>query len=143
MSNHGKMKIVLDNGAYMPIRGHEWDGGLDLRTPERVAVRAHDETHIDFKVHVQIPEGYVGVLASKSGLNFKAQLDTPGGIIDSGFTGSIKAVIENRGAIAYTFQPGDKVCQLLILPCLTPELEVVDKLEETERGDSGWGSTGK
>lgn len=144
---HGKIKVVLDDGAYMPVRGHEWDAGLDLKLPDTymggLYVRGHDEVRIDTGVHIQIPHGYAGVLASKSGLNFNKYLDTPGGIIDSEFTGSIKVVIENRGEVPRHFLPGDKVVQLLILKCATPVPVQVDSLGDTERGNSGWGSTGR
>lgn len=137
------MKIMLDDGAYMPVRGHDTDAGLDLRAPKRIMLRGHDEVHIDFGVHVQIPHGYFGMLASKSGLNFNCQLDCPGGIIDEGYTGSIKTVIQNRGPFDHEFAPGDKVVQLIIIPCIQPDLEVVESLEETDRGASGFGSTGR
>lgn len=139
---HETLEIMLDKGAYMPVREHEWDAGADLKAPVFTVVPAHGEAHIDFGVHIAIPEGWYGRIESKSGLNFKSQLDTPGGIIDSGFTGSIKCVIENRGDTEHVFNPGDKVVQLVISPCMTCNFKKTDHLEETERGNSGFGSTG-
>ena len=142
------MKIVLDEGAYMPERAHEWDAGLDIMTPKAFTIRGSNimdgsgKIVIDTGVHVEIPEGYVGLLMSKSGLNVKHNL-TGEGVIDSHYTGSIAVKLYNDGGEPYHFNAGDKLIQLLIVPVLTPELEVVDSLEETDRGDGGFGSTGK
>ena len=146
------MKIKLDEGAKMPTRAHPWDAGLDLYTPEEVIVPNSTDwpfgeveigsVTIDTLVHADIPEGYVGFIKSKSGLNVKHGL-TAEGVIDAHYTGSIKVKLYNHTAVPYKFMPGDKIAQLVIVPCLLPELEEVDKLEETDRGDNGFGSTGR
>ena len=97
---------------------------------------------VDTGVHVEIPEGYVGFIKSKSGLNVKHGL-TAEGVIDAHYTGSIRVKIYNHKGSGYLFEAGDKIAQLVILPCLLPELELVDSLEETDRGDNGFGSTGR
>lgn len=140
-----KIKIMLDPGAKAPARAHQNDAGLDLFVPENfntTSVFRNNSIVIDTGVHVEIPEGYVGLLKSKSGLNVKHNL-TGEGVIDSGYTGSIIAKIYNHGSERYTFKPGDKLIQLLIIKCETPEVVLVDSFEETERGDSGFGSTGR
>lgn len=140
------MKIMLDKGAKMPTRAHPWDGGMDLYVPECGCVCSiapcGGNTVIDTGVHVQIPEGYVGFIKAKSGLNVKHGL-TCTGVIDSHYTGSICVKIYNHTDKEYRFQAGDKIAQIVILPCLLPELELVDSLEETDRGDAGFGSTGR
>ena len=139
------IKIMLDPGAKPPKRAHSIDAGLDLFVPENfntTSVFRNNSIVIDTGVHVEIPEGYVGLLKSKSGLNVKHNL-TGEGVIDSGYTGSIIAKIYNHGSERYTFKPGDKLIQLLIIKCETPEVVLVDSFEETERGDSGFGSTGR
>lgn len=137
------MRVMLDKGAYEPIRAHENDAGLDLRTPYIVTVPAHGSVAIDTGVHVEIPRGWYGKLESKSGLNVKHDVVSCGGVIDSGFTGSIVAKLYNLSDKEYQFHAGDKVCQLLICPCATPKLEYVTEFAETERGDKGFGSSGK
>ena len=155
------MKIVLDEGAKMPTRAHPWDAGLDLYTPidytvppcyTVYSVDVFDHCHIktmvgsetvDTKVHMEIPEGYVGFLKSKSGLNVNHGLTADGGVIDAHYTGSIAVKLYNHTDKPYHFKAGDKIAQLVILPCLLPELELVDSLEETDRGDNGFGSTGR
>ena len=137
------MKIMLDKGAYMPIRGHADDAGLDLRTPVSFAIQPGDSATIDTGVHVEIAPGLVGMLKSKSGLNVKYGI-TSEGVIDAGYTGSIVAKLYNHGKEAVCFNEGDKITQLVILPVYIPdELVVVDEFEATERGNGGFGSTGR
>lgn len=136
------MKIKLDEGAYLPERAHETDAGLDIRSPKKAVVFGHDSTVIDSGVHIEIPKGYVGFLKSKSGLNIKHGITTEG-VIDSGYTGSIRVKIYNNSPDAYYIDKGDKITQLVLLPILTPEIEVVESLDDTERGENGFGSTGR
>lgn len=136
------MKIVIDPGAYLPERAHDLDAGYDLRAPIRAYVPQYSSAVIDTGVHVEIPEGYVGMLKSKSGLNVKHDI-TSEGVIDSGYTGSICVKLYNHGQNAYEVNKGDKVSQLVILPIITPALELVECLDSTERGDGGFGSTGR
>ena len=148
------MKIMLDKGAYMPTRAHETDAGLDLYTPNDVYVNRSERwggmcegvdigyATIDTGVHVEIPKGYVGFIKSKSGLNVKHGL-TAEGVIDSGYTGSIVVKLYNHTSKSYEFKAGEKIAQLVLLPIITPNLELVDNLEDTERGSNGFGSSGR
>lgn len=137
-----KVKIKLDSGAYMPTRAHKDDAGMDLRSMERVVVYPRSFASIPTGVHVEIPEGYAGILKSKSGLNVKYNL-TSSGVIDCGYTGSIVCKIYNHGPDPHVFEKGDKISQLVIVPVLIPELVEVGQFKDTERGDSGFGSSGK
>lgn len=136
------MKIKLDKWAYMPERAHKTDAGLDIRTPLDVTVPARGAAVIDTGVHVEIPDGAVGFLKSKSGLNVNHGI-TSEGVIDTAYTGSIVAKLYNNSDEPYHFSRGDKITQLVILPILKPTLELVDELKATERGDNGFGSTGR
>lgn len=136
-----KIKVKLDEGAYTPERAHAADAGLDLRAMDEQIVFAGCWAIFDTGVHVEIPEGYVGMLKSKSGLNVNHGLLSEG-VIDSGYTGSIKVKLYNHSGDSYRVRAGDKISQLVILPIITPEIEFVSCLEETERGDGGFGSTG-
>lgn len=135
------MKIKLDPGAYVPERAHMADAGLDLRSMETRYVSPGEFESFDTGVHVEIPKGYVGLITSKSGLMAKGI--TSRGTIDSGYTGSIKAILFNHGEEGYLVRKGDKITQLVVLPCIIEDVELVSHLEETERGDNGFGSTGK
>lgn len=136
------MKIQLDKGAFMPERAHNTDAGLDLLSPVRKVIRANDREIIDTGVHVEIPQGYVGMITSKSGLMAREGI-TSRGTIDSGYNGSIRAVLFNHSRKDYIVEKGQKITQLVIMPIITPDLEIVDELEETERGANGFGSTGR
>ena len=136
------MKIVLDKGAFMPTRAHKADAGLDLYAINGAWIQPSSSELFDTGVHIEIPEGYVGMVKSKSGLNVMSDL-TCTGVIDSGYTGSIMVKLYNHNtAVMRHISKGQKIAQLVILPIITPELELVDSLEETERGDGGFGSTG-
>ena len=137
-----KLRVVLEEGARMPLRAHPDDAGLDLFTREEKTVPAHGSALFDTGVHVQIPAGYVGFIKSKSGLNVRHHLLAEG-VIDAGYTGPIVVKVYNHGDAAYCFHAGDKLTQLVILPVALPELETVESLEETARGDGGFGSTGR
>ena len=136
------MKIMLDNGAYTPTRAHSADAGLDIYSRERKLVRAHDSECFDTGVHMEIPKGFVGFLKSKSGLNVKHGL-TSEGAIDSGYTGSICVKLYNNSDEDYIINGGDKISQLVILPIVLPDLEIVKELGKTDRGSNGFGSSGK
>lgn len=137
-----KIKVKLDVFALEPVRAHADDAGLDLRSPSKITVPACGSVTIDTGVHIAIPKGYVGMLKSKSGLNFRCGI-TSEGVIDAGYTGSIKCKLYNNSTKACYIRPGDKITQLVIMPIITPEIEYVDELEETERGSGGFGSSGR
>ena len=137
------LKIKLDDGAFVPMRGHPNDAGLDLITPETFTVPVGGSFTVDTGVHVEIPCGMVGFLKSKSGLNVNHGIVSEG-VIDSGYTGSIRVKLYNHGYSDYEFSRGEKISQLVILPVYIPEaVEINIDLEETERGNNGFGSTGR
>lgn len=139
-----KIKIKLDDGAYLPEKAHRYDAGYDLRTPKFVAIPEWSSAAIDTGVHIEIPKGYYGKLESKSGLNVKYNVVSLGGVIDCGYTGSIIAKLYNMGDKPYVFEEGDKIVQLIIQPCVNAdEFVFVSHLDETDRGDNGFGSSGK
>ena len=136
------MRIKLDRGAYMPTRAHDTDAGLDLYSPETIYVLPMSAVTIDTGVHVELPQETVGMVKSKSGLNVKHGIQSEG-VIDVGYTGSIRVKLYNHSGNGYLVHKGDKISQLVIMPILTPDLELVDELDKTERGTGGFGSTGR
>ena len=137
----GKMRIVVYGNGIVPTRAHPTDAGLDLYTPIDVCLPAYEEIIVDTLVAMEIPDGYVGLITSKSGLMAKGI--TSRGTIDSQFRGHVRAVLFNHSDTDYQFHRGDKVTQMVLLPIITPELEVVTELSQTERGEGSFGSTGK
>ena len=155
------MKVMLDPGALLPTRAHPFDAGLDLYAPVDVTIPAAEtkftydygfhtpktetvvgSATIDTGVHVEIPEGCCGFIKSKSGLNVNHGL-TADGVIDAHYTGSIAVKLYNHNSTPYEVKAGDKIAQLVIVPCVLLPLEVVDSLGKTDRGTGGFGSTGR
>ena len=137
------MKIKLEPWAYMPERAHSTDAGADLRVPYNTTIMPKSSVVIDTGVHIELPPNTMGVLKSKSGLNVKHDITTVDGVIDVGYTGSIAVKLFNHSDKSYELKAGDKISQLVIVPILTPNFELVDELDETERGNGGFGSTGR
>lgn len=137
-----EIKIKLDKGAKMPTRAHEYDAGLDIYSREEQIVPAKESAIFDTGVHIELPLGTVGMLKSKSGLNVKYGI-TSEGVIDYGYTGSIIVKLYNNSGFDYRVKAGDKISQLVVLPIHTPIPHLVASLEETERGDNGFGSSGR
>lgn len=136
------MKIQLDEGAYMPTRAYPTDAGLDLYARETQIVPAKESAVFDTGVHIELPHGTTGFLKSKSGLNVKHGIQSEG-VIDVGYTGSIRVKLYNHSGYDYKVNAGDKISQLVILRIITPDLELVDELEERDRGNNGFGSSGR
>lgn len=135
--------VYLDPGAMLPKRAHSADAGFDLYAPKMDLVPKHGSTVIDTGVHIAIPKGCAGILISKSGLNLKHGIVSDG-LIDSGYTGSIKVKLYNFSGESYFIERGDKISQIVFIPVCEPYLYSVDEpLEKTERGDGGFGSTGR
>ena len=136
------MKVILDENAIMPTRAHAKDAGLDLYAPESQIVPAKDSAIFDIGIHIQLPADTVGMIKSRSGLNINNGL-TCTGVIDEGYTGSIKVRLDNSSGYDYRVKRGDKIAQLVILPVIIPDIDVVEYLEDSERGDKGFGSSGR
>lgn len=134
------MKVMLDDWANIPTRAHATDAGLDLYATKSGWILPHGRKVFNTGVHAAIPAGYVGMLTSKSGLMLKGI--TSRGTIDSGYTGSIRAVLYNHSWRFVRIRKNQKITQLVIMPIITPEAEIVESLEETERSSGGFGSTG-
>ncbi|MBQ7873751.1 MAG: dUTP diphosphatase [Oscillospiraceae bacterium] len=136
------IKIMLDEGAILPTRAHRADAGLDLYTPHDVLINGGCSAEVDTGVHMEIPFGFFGDIRSRSGLLFKNNIFTDG-TIDSGYTGSIRVKVLNLGHQPVLIMKGNKIAQIVISGCELPELVPAKELGKTERGDNGFGSTGR
>ena len=138
------VRVKLDPGAKLPIRAHPTDAGLDLFSRESVTIWGGKSYSFDTGVHIEFPKGYYGKIESKSGLNVNHGIVSCGGVIDEGYTGSIKVKLYNLSDFSYHFKVGDKIAQLIIQSYYAEDgFEVVEELEETDRGENGFGSTGR
>lgn len=136
------LKYTLDEGAYPIERAHSTDAGIDLKTPHEVVLPAKGQALVHTGVHVQLPHGYAGLIVAKSGLHVKHGI-TSTGLIDEGYIGELVVSLLNHSDREYVFHIGDKVSQLVILPVAYTTPTKVDSLVGGERGDNGFGSTGK
>ena len=134
--------VVVDKDAYLPCRAHEDDAGFDLFSPISTYLSGGGSVVIDTGVHIEIPKGFAGLICSKSGLNIKKGIISDG-LIDSGYTGSICVKLYNLSNSAYVIERGDKISQIMFVPIVEPTLREVDALDDTERGENGFGSTGR
>lgn len=136
------MKIKLDECAKMPKKAHATDVGYDIFSPIDVVVPAHRSVFIDSGVHIHIPLDIAGVIISKSGLNVKHGI-TSTGLIDPDYTGSIGVKLYNNSGTDYKIAKGDKISQIMFIPYVQTIFNRVNSLDDTERGNGGFGSTGK
>lgn len=136
------MRFSVDEGGFAPVREHEDDAGVDLRTPKTILINPHSSEFVDLLVRVEIPKGCVGLLTSKSGLMTKKGIKTTG-TIDHGYSGTIGCKIFNHSDSHVVFEKGDKVTQLVVMPCITDKVEIVEEIKAGDRGEKGFGSTGK
>lgn len=138
-----KIKIELTNENCMPVKKHNTDAGYDLKATTCMTLHFHEEYLFDTGVRFAIPPGYCGMVFPRSGLgNAGAVLKNTVGIIDSDYRGNILVNIKNVSERPLTIAKYERFAQIVIVPVLLAELEVVDKLPITERGAGGFGSTG-
>ena len=127
----------------MPSYAHEGDAGMDIVSAEAITIDSDERVSVPTGLYFEIPDGYVGLVWEKSGLAFKHGIKTCSGVLDSGYRGELKICLLNTSDTPYTFERGDRVAQLLIQKIERPDIEVVDELSDTSRGEGGFGSTGK
>jgi dUTP pyrophosphatase len=148
---HIELKILDERvGTHIPLPEHATGGsaGIDLRAclDEPLQV-APGETHLigtGIAIHIGDP-GYAAMLLPRSGLGHKhgIVLGNLVGLIDSDYQGELKVSCWNRGNTAFTVNPGERICQMVIVPVLQVEYDIVEEFEESERGAGGFGHTGR
>jgi dUTP pyrophosphatase len=132
----------LHKDAIIPKAQREGDGGLDITTLESKTIWPGEQESFRTGISCAIPGSWVGQIRPRSGLALKHQIDTKAGVIDSNYRGEIVVVLRNDGIKEYQFERGDRIAQLIVTPCLVNSKEV-DELDDTDRGGSGFGSSGK
>jgi dUTP pyrophosphatase len=138
-----KLKVKkLKPDAKLPKYHHPGDVGLDLYALETITVLPGEHARIWHGIALEFPEGYGGIIMDKGSIS-KAGLHHMGGVFDAGYRGEYNTLLVNLSDKPYTFEAGDKVSQLVIMPVLIAELEETDTLSESARGDGKFGSTGK
>lgn len=138
------LEIKQFGAAQLPQRQTNGSAGYDLFSTEDVTILPGDTVAIPCGFGVALPQGYVGLVCSRSGLanNHGVHVLNAPGIIDSDFRGEVHAIVHNAGGLGYAISVGDRIAQFVIMHHLLPELVVVKELSPTERGEDGLGSTG-
>lgn len=136
-----KVKRIHES-AKIPSYGHKGDAGLDLYSSINCVLAGGEVKPIATGIQVEIPAGYVGLIWDKSGISLKS-VHRLAGVIDCGYRGEIKVVMANLGDEDFPVEMGMKIAQLLIQPIIEVNVVNVDELEESARGEGGFGSTGK
>lgn len=141
------MKIkLLSNKAKLPTRGSEDAAGRDLYAAEGVIIPPHNTAKISTDIAIEIPHGYWGGVFARSGLATKQGLRPANcvGVIDSDYRGPVIVALHNDTDETKEVMIGDRIAQLIILPvCNFGSWEIVDELSDTDRGDGGFGHSGK
>lgn len=132
----------LSPTAVLPTRAHHDDAGLDIYANETCELQPGERMAVGSGIALAIPSGFVGLIWDKSGLAAKAGLKTMGGVIDASYRGELKVIIANQGSEVYRVEEGTKIAQLLIQKVELLEVVEVSDLDETVRGEGGFGSTG-
>jgi dUTP pyrophosphatase len=139
-----KIKKIKES-AILPKYAHEGDAGVDLYSTEEYALKPGERTLVSTGISIAIPLGYEAQVRPKSGLALKhgiSIVNTPG-TIDAGYRGEIGVIIINHGQEDYTIEKGKKVAQMVFNKIEAVNFEEVEDLDDTTRGEGGFGSTGQ
>ena len=138
----GRVRYVKDKGAKTPTYAHQDDAGMDLYASKGNYIPAGGRCTFPTGIHIEIPKGYFGAIRAKSGLLRNYGIICSG-TIDVGYTGEIMVTLVNTSDEIYCVSEGDKIAQLIVIPYERIELVEVESLEKTDRGDNGFGSSGR
>lgn len=139
------LSIKIDNkkSAILPTKGTENSAGYDISCCQDTLINSKSYKMLDTGISMKIPNGYFGKIECRSSLACKG-FSVLGGVIDSDYRGEIKVILMNNGELDYNFKKGDRIAQIIIHKIMNNAIiEIVDNLDDTKRGDGGFGSTGK
>lgn len=148
MDSKMKLKIKrLRKDAVLPERKTSGSAGYDLCAciAADFTINPGELVVIPTGLAAEIPQGYAGMIFTRSGLGVKHGIHVSNGVgvIDCDYRGEMHVGLHNASAVPYTVTPGERVAQLIIMPVVIPEVEEVTELSETARGTDGFGSTGR
>ncbi len=137
----------LTETAKIPAKAHETDAGYDLYADEEYVLLPNGRVVVKTGIAIEIPAGFYGRVAPRSGLAVKSGLDVLAGVIDSAFRGEVGVVLYNTNSLnandpIIKINKGQKIAQLIIEKCFSPNFIEVNELQESDRGIDGFGSTG-
>jgi len=126
----------------MPSYSHQGDAAFDLRAAEEKTILPGEKAIISTGLKIAIPRDHVGLIWDRSGLAANHEITTMGGVIDSSYRGEIKVILKNLSKKEFKINKNDRIAQMIIQLTIRANLEDVESLEETERNEKGFGSTG-
>ena len=141
-----KLPMTVDKGAKVPTYAHETDAAADLYAMEDQVIAAHTYGNkIGTGVKIQLPEGWLAMILPRSSMGTKTplRLSNSIGLIDSGYRGELGILYDNISDEPYTINAGDRIAQLLVMPSYRFQANVVDILTSSDRGETGFGDSGK
>ena len=144
MTDTPTVRVTIERGATVPRYQTAGSAGMDLCSAEATTLEPMDRRLVPTGLRMAIPRGYEGQVRPRSGLALKhgiSMVITPG-TIDSDYRGEIKVLLINLGAERVTLDKGERIAQLVIVPVTQADMAVVDELDDTVRGEGGFGSTG-
>ncbi|CAK9827607.1 Deoxyuridine 5'-triphosphate nucleotidohydrolase [Anthophora retusa] len=133
----------LSDKAFAPTKGSKYAAGYDLRSAYEYIVPASGKQLVKTDLQIEVPEGTYGRIAPRSGLAWKSHVDVGAGVIDADYRGNVGIVLFNHSNEDLKISAGDRVAQLICEKITYPELQEVNSLDITERGEGGFGSTGE
>lgn len=134
--------LLLTSRSVPPTRQTLLSVGYDLYGAEYKVIPARGKEMISTEVCIVLPKNTYGRIASRSGLAWKHSIEVGAGVIDPDYTGVLKVILFNHSDKDVEFHVGDRIAQLIIERCETPDTEIIVNMDATERGSNGFGSTG-
>jgi dUTP pyrophosphatase len=147
LSNNCKNRVALkikklEPDAIIPTKGTPGAAGYDLYSYEVGYILPRSHVMVSTKISMEIPDGYCGLIWSRSGLSVKNGIETGAGVIDADYRNEVKIVLHNHSTKPFKYEKGMRIAQILIMPIISPDIEVIEQHTETTRGEGGFGSTG-
>jgi dUTP pyrophosphatase len=137
------LPTCVGEGGSLPEYSSTGAAGADLRASEAVEIAPGDRAAVPTGVRLQIPPGHVGLVWPRSGLAVRHGIDTLAGVIDSDYRGEVRVVLVNHGEAPFRIAPGDRIAQILLQRVERAAFVVASAIDDTHRGDGGFGSTGR
>ena len=139
-----KVKKVTPGDLLPPKQAKPVDAGYDLRSAVQrtVTINPGEQKVVPTRYAWEIPLAWVGLVRPRSGLAVKNRIDVRAGVVDSSFRGEVKAVLVNEGCAPLYINYGDRIAQMVVVPCMLCPVITVSQLDDSERGADGFGSTG-
>ena len=140
--NNNLFVKLINNNKNLPTRATDYAAGLDLFSNENGIIKPQERKMISTGIILQIPNDYYGRIAPRSGLALKNGIDVLAGVIDSDYRGEIKVILYNSDKEnIYEYKIGDKIAQIIIEKYYKLNIEEIEDIEITYRGDKGFGSS--